>query len=53
MIIASLGLKHRFVNTVAGYEGYVYREAVKYVAVSARKPLAPGDGATNERKKVR
>jgi len=39
MIIAFLGLKHMFANTVAGYEGYVYRDAVRYIVVSARKPL--------------
>ncbi|KAH9215572.1 S-adenosyl-L-methionine-dependent methyltransferase [Leptodontidium sp. 2 PMI_412] len=53
MIISFLGLKHRFVNTVAGYEGYVYRDAVRYISVSARKPPAPGGGNSSERKKVR
>ncbi|KAK0108852.1 hypothetical protein ONS96_002692 [Cadophora gregata f. sp. sojae] len=53
MIIASLGLKHKFINTVAGYEGYVYRDAARYITVSARKPSTPGDKASSERKKVR
>ena len=52
MIIALLGLKHRFVNTVAGYEGYVSRSAVRYIAVSARKPLASVVVATSEGKEV-
>ncbi|KAI9053713.1 hypothetical protein LZ554_002664 [Drepanopeziza brunnea f. sp. 'monogermtubi'] len=53
MIFALLGLKHRFVNTVAGYEGYVYRDAVRYIAVSARKPDATDGVSRSERKKTR
>ncbi|TAQ86121.1 hypothetical protein B7494_g5557 [Chlorociboria aeruginascens] len=36
-IIAFLRLKSYFPNTVAGYEGYVYRDAVRYIAVFAKK----------------
>ena len=36
-IIAFPGLKPYFPNTVAGYEGYVYRDAARYIAVSAKK----------------
>jgi sterol 24-C-methyltransferase len=38
LIIALLGLKSYFINTVAGYEGYVYRDAVRYISVSGKKP---------------
>lgn len=38
-VIVLLGLKARFINIVAGYEGYVYRGAARYIAISARKPL--------------
>lgn len=51
-IIAFLGLKHRFANTVAGYEGYVNRDAVRYIAISARKPLLNGVTKFKEGKKV-
>lgn len=44
LIIAFLGLKSYFINTVAGYEGYIYRDAVRYVSVSAKKPLVTGEG---------
>ena len=37
-IVSALGVKHKFVNTVAAYEGYVYRDFVRYIAVSATKP---------------
>ena len=37
-IVSVLGVKHKFVNTVAAYEGYVYRDFVRYIAVSATKP---------------
>ena len=53
MIIAALGLKSTFINTVAGYEGYVYRDAARYIAVSARKPLLNGNPGSGEGKKVR
>lgn len=53
MIISFLGLKTRFVNTVAGYEGYVYRDSARYIAVSARKPLDKGEAKSSEGKKVR
>lgn len=53
MIVALLGLKHKFVNTVAGYEGYVYRDAVRYIAVSARKPEVVEEVIQKERKKTR
>jgi cyclopropane fatty-acyl-phospholipid synthase-like methyltransferase len=52
-IIAFLGLKSYFPNTVAGYEGYVYRDAARYIAVSAKKPLARGEIGTGEKKKTR
>ncbi|KAJ8057984.1 hypothetical protein OCU04_013157 [Sclerotinia nivalis] len=41
-IINCLGLQSFFINTVAGYKGYVYRHTARYIAVSARKP--PVDG---------
>ena len=53
MIISFLGLKHRFVNTVAGYESYAYRGGTRYIAVSAKKPLAAGEVQTSEGKKIR
>lgn len=53
MIISFLGLKTRFVNTVAGYEGYVYRDSARYIAVSAQKPLGKGEAKSSEGKKVR
>ncbi|KAH8594342.1 S-adenosyl-L-methionine-dependent methyltransferase [Bisporella sp. PMI_857] len=53
-IFTFLGLKHLFVNTVTGYEGYIYRDAYRYIAVSARKPLAVGgEKASGEWKKLR
>ncbi|KAL2065341.1 hypothetical protein VTL71DRAFT_3010 [Oculimacula yallundae] len=53
LIIVFLGLKAYFINTVAGYEGYIYRDAVRYISVSARKPLAGAPAASEEAKKVR
>ncbi|CZT02970.1 probable ERG6 S-adenosyl-methionine delta-24-sterol-c-methyltransferase [Rhynchosporium graminicola] len=53
MIIALLGLKHKFTNTVAGYEGYVHRDASRYISVSARKPSVPGSEVSKEAKKSR
>lgn len=52
-IFALLGLKSYFINTVAGYEGYVYRHAARYISVSGRKPLLPGEARPDEVKKVR
>jgi sterol 24-C-methyltransferase len=52
-IIRFLGLKSYFTNTVAGYEGYVYRDAVRYISVSGRKPLTAGEVKSSEGKKVR
>jgi ubiquinone/menaquinone biosynthesis C-methylase UbiE len=51
-IIAFLGLKPWFVNTVAGYEGYVYKETARYIAVSARKPWSTGEVKPSEGKKT-
>jgi sterol 24-C-methyltransferase len=42
-----------FVNTVAGYDGYVHRGAVQYIAVSARKPRAKAEVKLGEGKKIR
>lgn len=42
LIIALLGLKSKFANTVAAYEGYTHRASIRYVRVSARKPLDLG-----------
>ncbi|KAG4432801.1 hypothetical protein IFR05_011712 [Cadophora sp. M221] len=53
MIIVFLGLQAWFVNTVAGYEGYVYRYSARYIAVSARKPLDPRESDFVEKKKIR
>jgi len=53
LIIAFLGLKARFINTVAGYEGYVYRDATRYIAVSAKKPPTSVEIDSSEGKKVR
>lgn len=53
LIISFLGLKAYFANTVAGYEGFAYKEAARYIVVSARKPLAPGAVKTSEGKKTR
>lgn len=53
LIIAFLGLKAYFINTVAGYEGYVYRDAARYIAVSAKKPPTSGEIESSEGKKVR
>ena len=53
MIIAFLGLKAYFVNTVAGYESYAYRGPVRYIVVTAKKPLGPADVKTSEGKKAR
>jgi sterol 24-C-methyltransferase len=52
-IIAFLGLKSYFINTVAGYEGYVYRDAVRYISISGKKPLAAGEVELSEEKKLR
>ncbi len=52
MMVALLGLKHIFINTVAGYEGYVYRDAARYIAVSARKPQAADEVRRSESKGV-
>ncbi|CAD6441323.1 5b1ddec9-1811-475f-8a14-dded56fccdcd [Sclerotinia trifoliorum] len=41
-VISFLGLQSYFINTVAGYKGYVYRNTSRYIAVSARKPLDGG-----------
>jgi hypothetical protein len=38
---------------VAGYEGYVYRDAVRYISVSGKKPLAAGEVEPSEEKKLR
>ena len=40
LLIALLGLEAWFVNTVAGVQGYRGRHIWRYVAVSARKPVA-------------
>jgi len=53
LIFVLLGLKSYFPNTVAGYEGYVYRNAARYIAVSAKKPLASSEIALGEEKKTR
>ncbi|TVY40990.1 Sterol 24-C-methyltransferase [Lachnellula subtilissima] len=53
LIISFLGLKAHFVNTVAGYEGYIHRDIARYVTVSARKPLDKGEVESNEGKKIR
>jgi sterol 24-C-methyltransferase len=53
LIIAFLGLKSYFINTVAGYEGYVYRDAARYISVSGKKPLAAGEVEPSEEKKLR
>jgi len=42
LIIAFLGLKGFFVNTVAGYEGYLYKDSCRYIRVSAKKPAPEG-----------
>lgn len=44
LIISCLELQPFFINTVAGYKGYIYRHTARYIAISARKPLV------NERK---
>ncbi|RFU24881.1 hypothetical protein B7463_g11461, partial [Scytalidium lignicola] len=53
LIITFLGLQPWFVNTVAGYQGYVNRKLVRYIAVSAKKPLSAGDVELSEKKKSR
>lgn len=53
LIIRLLGLRHRFVNTVTGYEGYMYRDAARYIVVSAKKPLGAGEQFVAEGKKLR
>ncbi|TVY68992.1 Sterol 24-C-methyltransferase erg-4 [Lachnellula suecica] len=52
-IISFLGLKAYFVNTVAGYESYAYRGPVRYITVTAKKPLGPVEVKTGEGKKAR
>lgn len=53
-IITWLGLKPYFANTVAGYEGYIYKDAIRYISVTGKKPLAEGDKVKpREAKKVR
>jgi len=52
VIIAFLGLKAYFINTVAGYEGYLYRDTVRFIRVSARKPAGEKDIISSESKKV-
>jgi ubiquinone/menaquinone biosynthesis C-methylase UbiE len=52
-IFVLFGLKSYFPNTVSGYEGYVYRNVARYIAVSARKPLASGEIGPGEEKKTR
>ena len=42
-IFSLFRLKSYFPNTMAGYKGYVYRNAARYVAVSAKKPPASGE----------
>lgn len=51
-IVKFLGLKPYFPNTIAGYKGYVNRYAVRYIAVSAKKPLARGENGPREEKKT-
>ncbi|KAK9321095.1 S-adenosyl-L-methionine-dependent methyltransferase [Lipomyces orientalis] len=41
LLIRLLALEARFVNTVAGVQGYRARNTCRYVAVSGRKPSAP------------
>lgn len=53
MIVAFFGLKAYFINTVAGYEGYVYRDGARYIRVSARKPLGNEKIESNEGRKTR
>jgi len=52
-IFAFLGLKSYFTNTVAGYEGYIYRDAVRYIRISGKKPFAAGEVVPSEEKKLR
>jgi len=52
-IIAFLGLKPHFTNTVVSYEGYVYRDAARYISVSGKKPLAAEEVKLSEEKKLR
>ena len=51
-VFVLLGLKCHFPNTVAGYEGFVYRNAARYIAVSAKKPLASSEIGLGEDKKT-
>ena len=53
LVIAFLGLKSYLVNTVTGYEGYVYRDAAWYISVSGKKPLAAGEAEPSEETKLR
>jgi sterol 24-C-methyltransferase len=46
-------LKSYFPNIVSGYEGYVYRNVARYIAVLARKPLASSEIGPGEEKKTR
>lgn len=52
-IITFLGLKPYFINTVTGYEGYIYKDAARYILVSGTIPLATSEMAPNEGKKLR
>lgn len=52
-IFAFLGLKSYFINIVAGYEGYVYRYAVRYIRISGSEPLAVDEVKPSEEKKLR
>ena len=47
-IITFLGLKPYFVNIVASYKGYIYRDAALYISLSRKKPLAAGEVKPSE-----
>lgn len=53
LIIAFLGLMAYFINTVAGYKGYVYRDAARYISISGKKPLTAGEVELSKEKKLR
>ncbi|KAI9643832.1 hypothetical protein NHQ30_007183 [Ciborinia camelliae] len=40
--VSTLGLEKRFINTVAGVEGWKCRDRIRYVVVSATKPRESG-----------
>ncbi|EMR89691.1 hypothetical protein ACHAP3_000735 [Botrytis cinerea] len=42
LLVIALGLQKHFVNTMAGVEGWKCRKSIKYVAVSAEKPMEIG-----------